>query len=153
MSIPSEYMPMPLYHDHVRDALNKASNNRLTDDQLKAYTRTLISGGAVVKDKDPMAFAIMMARAWAILSEWRQEDHRARACVITVQSQDASLMRDMGIDAFTSFAISDKNLAAEKLGLLIAIDHHMMLKPNFAKVISLPSKVRTFFVSKKEEKA
>jgi hypothetical protein len=129
----------------LQDALRAAfETDGLTDDAM-AVASAMESGACSILSPDPVPAAGAIARTWTALNDWRSQDPRSGAMVVTHAAQDAATLRGRGVDAVTSFALVGRR-AVDDRGLLVLVGSARYARQGLELAMSAPDHVRLVMI-------
>lgn len=129
----------------LQDALRAAFEaDGLTDDP-EAVAAAMESSACSITSPAPVPVAGAIARSWTALNDWRSEDPRSRAMVVTHGPEDAAVLRGRGIDAVTSFALVGRR-AVDGPGLLVLVGSADYAREGLELAMSAPDHVRLVMI-------
>ena len=137
--------PLSMDARTLQEALRAAFEADGLEDDPDVVATAMESSACSIVSPAPVPVAGAIARTWTALNDWRSEDPRSRAMVVTHGPEDAAALRGRGVDAVTSFALAGRR-AVDDPGLLVLVASASYAREGLELAMSAPDHVRLVMV-------
>jgi len=137
--------PLPMDARALQEALRVAFEADGLADDPGAVATAMGSGACSITSSAPVPAAGAIALAWTALNDWRSEDPRSGAMVVTHAPEDAAKLRGRGVDAVTSFALVGRRVIDDR-GLLVLVGSARYARQGLELAMSAPDHVRLVMI-------
>lgn len=137
--------PLSMDARALQDALRAAFEADGLADDPEAIAAAMESSACSIMSPAPVPAAGAIASAWTSLNDWRSQDPRSRAMVVTHGPEDAAALRGRGVDAVTSFALAGRRTVDDP-GLLVLVGSADYAREGLELAMSAPDHVRLVMI-------